>query len=233
VLKDSPHAKKVTREVATPPPRQSPVTNRRSQNLLGGERQPDREAEGYARLIRAVQAGDRHAMETLLMRAQEVAYRFSLLVCGRPDDADDAMQEALLKTFRFVARIREPEAFRAWLYRTVRNACLIGRRKRVDEPAQLLSLDESHAPGEGHDRSVDVVEPSRGPEEQAINAALRTRLARALHAVPRPYRVVVFLREIEGLSTKEVGEVLGISEANVKTRLHRARLMLQEELERS
>ena len=57
------------------------------------------------------------------MKAQEVAYRFSLLVCGRADDADDAMQEALLKTYRYAARIREPEAFRAWLYRTVRNAC--------------------------------------------------------------------------------------------------------------
>jgi RNA polymerase sigma-70 factor (ECF subfamily) len=198
---------------------------------LEGDSQP-RESDSYTQLIRDVQAGDRHAMERLLMRAQEVAYRFSLLVCGRPDEADDAMQEALLKTFRFVARIREPEAFRAWLYRTVRNACLIGRRKRVDEPSQLVSLDE-HAPGEGHDRSVDVPEPSRDPEERAINAALRTRLVRALHGVPRPYRVVVFLREIEGLSTKEVGDVLGISEANVKTRLHRARLMLREELEQS
>ncbi len=66
-----------------------------------------------------------------------------------------------------------------------------------------------------------------------MRQALRTRLGRALHNVPRPYRVVVFLREIEGLSTKEVGEVLGISEANVKTRLHRARIMLREQLERS
>jgi RNA polymerase sigma-70 factor, ECF subfamily len=231
VLKDSPHLEKVTR-TGRPSRRSGPVvTNGRDENLLEGDRHPDREAAGYAQLIRAVQAGDRHAMERLLMRAQEVAYRFSLLVCGRPDDADDAMQEALLKTFRFAAKIREPEAFRAWLYRTVRNACLIGRRKRVDEPAQFVSLDEGHPSGDGRDRSVDVVEPSRDPEARAINAALRTRLARALHAVPRPYRVVVFLREIEGLSTKEVGEVVGISEANVKTRLHRARIMLREQLE--
>ena len=81
------------------------------------------------------------------MRAQEVAYRFSLLVCGRPDDADDAMQEALLKTYRFAARIREPEAFRAWLYRTVRNACLINRRKRktLDEIALKIAYIELNA----------------------------------------------------------------------------------------
>jgi RNA polymerase sigma-70 factor, ECF subfamily len=209
------------------------VTNSRGANLLGKGTVQDRDAAGYAALIREVQAGDRHAMETLLMRAQEVAYRFSLLVCGKPDEADDAMQEALLKTYRFVEKIREPEAFRAWLYRTVRNACLLGRRRRVDEPAQMLSLDEGHADPDHHERTVDVVEPSRDPEQRAINSALRSRLARALQSVPRPYRVVVFLREVEGLSTREVGEVLGISEANVKTRLHRARIMLREQLEQS
>jgi RNA polymerase sigma-70 factor (ECF subfamily) len=207
------------------------VTNSPDSNHV---QQGPREAEvpGYAALVRAVQAGDRHAMEELLMRAQEVAYRFSLLVCGRPEEADDAMQEALLKTFRYAARIREPEAFRAWLYRTVRNACLIGRRKRVDEPAHLLSLHDADG-DEGQERTIEVADPGRDPEAHALNASLRGRLLDALRELPRPYRVVVFLREVEGLSTREVGNVLGISEANVKTRLHRARVMLREQLERS
>ena len=192
-----------------------------------------REGSTYAELVRSVQAGDQRAMETLLMRAQEVAYRFSLLVCGRPDDADDAMQEALLKTYRYAARIREPEAFRAWLYRTVRNACLIGRRKRSNEPDHFLSLDAGGGDGEGHEQHVDAVDPALDPEDRAINASLRSRLRRSLSAIPRPYRVVVVLREIEGLSTREVAEVMGISEANVKTRLHRARLLLRELLESS
>lgn len=167
------------------------------------------------------------------MRAQEVAYRFSLLVCGGADDAEDAMQEALLKTYRYAASIRQPEAFRTWLYRTVKNACLIGRRRRVDEPAHLLSLDELTGEADGSVRPLEVVDTSRGPEDQAINRRLRERLWRALRALPPAYRLVVFLREVEGLTTREVARVVGISEPNVKTRLHRARLMLRSELDRS
>jgi RNA polymerase sigma-70 factor, ECF subfamily len=206
------------------------VTKSRDANLLQEDTRTAREAAKYADLVRAVKDGDQKAMEALLMRAQEVAYRFSLLVCGRPDDADDAMQEALLKTYRFAARIREPEAFRAWLYRTVRNACLIGRRKRAAEPDHIASLDDTGPDGDGRERHLDAVDPGRGPEDQAITSSLRARLRSALAAVPRPYRVVVVLREIEGLSTREVADVMGISEANVKTRLHRARIMLREHL---
>ena len=209
------------------------VTKSPRANLLGGAPSAAPEPDSYADLVRAVQAGNKDAMETLLMRAQEVAYRFSLLVCGRPDDADDAMQEALLKTYRYAARIREPEAFRAWLYRTVRNACLLGRRKRAHEPDYLVSLDEPAGENEGRDHQVDAVDPARDPEDQAINSSLRGRLRQSLAAIPRTYRVVVVLREIEGLSTREVAEVLGIPEANVKTRLHRARLLLREHLEAS
>jgi RNA polymerase sigma-70 factor (ECF subfamily) len=212
---------------------QMAVTKSRNANLQEEETRATREGNAYADLVRAVQGGDQKAMEALLMRAQEVAYRFSLLVCGRADDADDAMQEALLKTYRYAARIREPDAFRAWLYRTVRNACLIGRRKRANEPNHIASLDDTGANGDGHDRQIDAVDPGRGPEAAAINSGLKLRLRKALAAVPRPYRVVVVLREIEGLSTREVAEVIGISEANVKTRLHRARVLLREHLDAS
>src|SRR5581483_2920806 len=85
----------------------------------------DGERAEYADLVRAASSGDRSAMEHLLMRAQEVAYRFSLLVCGHEEDAEDVMQEALLKTYRHVTQIRKPDAFRTWLYQTVRNACLM------------------------------------------------------------------------------------------------------------
>lgn len=162
------------------------------------------------------------------MRAQEIAWRFSLTVCGHADDAEDAMQEALMKTFRHLGQVRDAEAFRPWLYRTVRNACLMGRRRRVHEPARLESLD---APARGEaSSSFDPVDPGRSPEEIADNRRLRGRLLSALATLPAPYRAIVFLREMEGLSTREVAQVMGISEVNVKTRLHRARVALQSAL---
>ena len=179
----------------------------------------------------AAQTGNQQAMERLLMRAQEVAYRFSLLVCGHADDADDAMQEALLKTYRFASQIKEPAAFRAWLYRTVKNACLIGRRKRVHEPAHMVSLDELMVAPDGSVQHMDVEDGGLRPDDIVVNSRLRRTLRRALQQLPPEFRVIVFLREIEGLSTREVATVVGISEANVKTRLHRARLFLRQQLE--
>jgi RNA polymerase sigma-70 factor (ECF subfamily) len=185
----------------------------------------------YTALVRSAALGDPGALERLLLRAQEVAWRFSASVCGGGNDAEDAMQEALIKTYRYVERIREPEAFRPWLYRTVRNACLMGRRKRAGEPTRLQSLDEL-LPGPHGETRLDAPHPGKNPEQLAHNAGLRRRLRGALGKLPSSYRAIVFLREMEGLSTREVATVMGISEDNVKTRLHRARLQLQADLGR-
>lgn len=186
-------------------------------------------SDDYAELVSAATAGERGAMERLLMRAQEVAWRFSLSVCGRADDAEDAMQEALIKTYRHAGQIRDGASFRPWLYRTVRNACLIGRRKRVHEPSRLESIDAS-ADADGAPWR-EPRDPGRNPEQIAAGAERRRQIKDALKALPRPHRVVLFLREMEGLSTREVAQVLEISEDNVKARLHRARMALQKSLE--
>ena len=187
----------------------------------------------YAALIQRASGGDRGALEQLLLSAQDVAYRFSRTVCGGPSDAEDVMQEALFKTFRYVGRIREPRAFRTWLYRTVRNACLMKRRRSVHEPAHVLSLDDVLPSAEGVRHPIEVADKARGPEELSANSALRRRLRRALKGLPPSYRMIVFLRDMEGLSTREVAKVTGISEVNVKARLHRGRLFLRRSLEDS
>lgn len=183
----------------------------------------------YARLVRGAASGDREAMERLLVRAQEVAYRVSLLVCGQAEDAEDVMQDALLKTYQYVHRIEEPEAFRTWLYRTVRNACLMKRRRRVDEPRRHESLD-AREDGDARSTRIDVPDPSRPADTQLVDAWIGDRLRQALSRLPRTYRAIVVLRDIEGLSTKEVASIAQLSEANVKTRLHRARGLLRQYL---
>ena len=185
--------------------------------------------DDYAVLVRGAAAGDPSAMEQLLLRAQASAYRFSLMVCGRADDTEDVMQDALVSTYRHARDIRDPEAFRAWLYRTVRNACLLNRRKRVDEPAQLLSLD-APAQREGG-MPLDAPSSDSSPEEAAGAAERRVLLRKALLRLSAPQREIIVLRDLEGLSTREVAEVLQISEDNVKTRLHRARVALRAALE--
>ena len=185
----------------------------------------------YARLVRDAAAGDQEAMEQLLVRAQEVAYRVSLLVCGHTDDAEDVMQDALLKTYQYVNRIQDPDAFRTWLYRTVRNACLMTRRRRVGEPARYESIERARDDGrEGSAPAIEVEDRARAADDRLIDAWIGERLRRALQHLPRSYRAIVVLREIEGLSTKDVASLTGISEANVKTRLHRARTRLRKEL---
>jgi RNA polymerase sigma-70 factor, ECF subfamily len=184
----------------------------------------------YSGLVRAARTGNRDAMERLLVRAQEVAYRFSLLVCGHPEDAEDVMQEALLKTYQHVAHISEPDAFRTWLYTTVRNACLMKRRRRVGEPSSFVSLEQGVETADGV-VPVDVADAARPMDQQLSDAWVDGRLRQALSQLPPLYRMVVVMREIEGLSTREVAEIIGVSEANVKTRLHRARLMLRKQLQ--
>jgi RNA polymerase sigma-70 factor, ECF subfamily len=185
----------------------------------------------YAQLVRAAAAGVPDDMERLLMRAQEVAYRFSLLVCGQPEDAEDVMQDALMKTFRYVSRIQEPEAFRTWLYKTVRNACLMKRRRRVGEPSHHLSIEQGGVSDDGESSAITVPDSGRPADQQLMDAWIGERLRRALHALSPAYRAIVVLRDVEGLSTREVASVTNLSEANVRTRLHRARLLMRQQLE--
>jgi RNA polymerase sigma-70 factor (ECF subfamily) len=184
----------------------------------------------YAELVRLAAGGDRAALEHLLRRAQEVAFRFSFLSCGHTEDAEDVMQEALLKTYRYVGRIRDPKAFRTWLYKTVRNACLLKRRRRAHEPRHHESIEQSSSGVDGRMTALEVADRAMRPDEAAINGWLGGRLREALGTLPPLSRVIVFLREMEGLSTRDVASVLRISEDNVKTRLHRARTLLRAQL---
>jgi RNA polymerase sigma-70 factor (ECF subfamily) len=187
---------------------------------FGGRAGEQPSADAYAAVLGRVRAGDPAAIEELLARAQAIARRYSQAVCGSAPDREDAMQEALLKTFRHAGRIREPRAFRAWLYRTVKNACLIGRRRTRLEQA-TASLD---------DEAAEPADLGPGADARLESAQARARMQEALARLRPAYREAVFLRDLEGLSTREVARVLGLTEANVKVRLHRAHAQLKREL---
>lgn len=184
-------------------------------------------------LVEKAAAGDADAMEHLLARARRTAYRFGLRVCGHPEDAEDVAQDALLQTFRAVAQLSAPEAFRSWLYTVVRNACLMKRRRRAGEPSRVVSIDGRGPGDEGEAVGIDVPDAGRAPDQQVIDAHAARRLHRALIALPPTYRTIVRLRDIDGLSTRDVAAITGMSEAAVKTRLHRARALLRRELQSS
>jgi len=179
--------------------------------------EPSASVRDYTTLLERVRAGDAEALEDLLDRAQRIARRYSEAICGHAPDSEDALQEALLRTFRYAGRIREPAAFRAWLYKTVKNACLVGRRRPVAAPRHLQSLDDAL-----HAVAFEPADARPGADELVARLESSDAIRSALAALPAAYREAVFLRDLEGLSTKEVARVLGISEANVKVRLHRA-----------
>jgi RNA polymerase sigma-70 factor (ECF subfamily) len=175
------------------------------------------DADHVAALLGRARSGEAAALDELIGRALGIARRYSAAVCGQAPDREDAVQEALMQTFRHARGIREPRAFRSWLYRAVKNACLIGRRRKA-----VVPIDE--------DGRQEAIDPSRGADELVSADEDRERVHAALAALSPAYREVVFLRDLEGLSTREVARVLGITEPNVKVRLHRAHTRLRKQL---
>jgi RNA polymerase sigma-70 factor (ECF subfamily) len=169
--------------------------------------------EPYDALLERIKSGDGTAVGELVQRAQDIARRYSLTICGNAPDRDDAVQEALLSTFRHASTIRDPGAFRPWLYRTVKNACLLGRTRGA---AGMPTVPIDDRDGSGAPLQANGLAPESGVD-----------LRRAVASLPPDYREVVFLRDLEGLSTREVSDVLGLSEPNVKVRLHRAHARLR------
>lgn len=156
---------------------------------------------------------------------------FGMRVCGEREDAKDVLQETLLQAYRSLKNLQHPEALRSWLYRVAANACLMKRRKGKFEPEQELSLDELVPHGAvGH--ALEVPDPGSLPDEELARSETASIVRGAIADLPMHYRVVLVMRDMEQLTTKEVAQALGIAEPAVKMRLHRARLMIKQQLER-
>ncbi|MCS6817259.1 MAG: sigma-70 family RNA polymerase sigma factor [Blastocatellia bacterium] len=190
--------------------------------------------ESLLKVFHRAKSGDAEALEQFFALVKGRVLSFSRRICGDVDDAYDALQETLLSTFKSLPKLdfKDPKALNVWLYKVAVNACLMMRRKSKFEPEQELSLDEFLPSGQGEQKPLEIPDWSNIPEDRLLRDEIKALVRRATLALPTNYRQVLVLRDMEGLSTKEVADVLGISEQNVKIRLHRARLFMRKELER-
>lgn len=182
-------------------------------------------------LVEEMRKGEDGAFERLLGLLQNTVYSFGMKVCGQVEDAQDTMQETLLKAFQSLPGLEFPNAraLKVWLYKVAKNACLMKRRKGRFEPKTTLSLDD-FVPGAG-DTRPEIPDWSDIPLDHVLQTEIKQVVGQAVRKLPERYRVVLVLRDMEQLSTAEASDVLGISEESVKVRLHRARLFLRKELE--
>lgn len=188
------------------------------------------------RLVERTRSGDAAALEALMERYASSVYR---LVCGitrNAADAEEVVQDVFLTVFRKIDRFEARSAVRTWIYRIAVNTALNkrrGKRHEVEVPIDELLptfLPDGHRAGE---EAYLLADWSATPEEAFLAGAGREALQRAIDELPADYRAVLVMRDVEGLSNEEVARVLGHTVASVKSRLHRARLVLRERLTRT
>lgn len=150
-------------------------------------------------------------------------------MCGEREDAKDVFQDTLFTAYRSLKTVERPEAMTSWLYRVAANACLMRRRGR-HEPWREVSLEEL-APEPGKGPAAEIPDPAELPDDAAARLEVRRRVHAAVRDLPAAYRIVLVMRDMEQLTTRETADALGLEESAVKMRLHRARLMVRKTLE--
>ena len=193
-----------------------------------GADNPGRPAAGAPaddELLTAARRGDATALEALLVRYQPHLYRFGLRMCGNVEDAGDITQESLISMARSLRDFRGDSSVSSWLFTIARRFCIKKRRRSKFAPAREESLDAPDTSA-----AERLADPAPNPEQATTNRELATALTRAIDALDPSQREVLVLRDIEGLSAPEVATVLGISADAVKSRLHRARVAVRQEL---
>ncbi len=181
-------------------------------------------------LVDRVRAGDAAAFELIMRRYNQRLYRIARAILRDPSEAEDVVQEAYVRAYTRLADFNGPDGFGAWLSRIASNEALGRIRKR----GRVVAIDDwRRGGGESDDdeRGIETMpSPSPGPERLAASAELRSVIEDAIDGLPDDFRAVFVLRAVEGLTVAETAVSLGIVEATVKTRLHRARRLLRERI---
>ena len=176
-------------------------------------------------LIKSAQQGDLDAFNTLVLAYQDVVFNTALRILGDDDQAADAAQDAFVSAFRNLRAFRGG-SFRAWLLRTVTNACYDELRRRKRRPAVPLEPDA----GDGEDMESPrwLADPALTPEQELETDELEHAIQHCLDSLPTDFRAVVVLADIQGLDYSEVADSVSVPLGTIKSRLARARLRLRE-----
>jgi len=182
-------------------------------------------------LVERAQDGDREAFQTLVERYQENVYSICYGKVKDEQDAKDVSQDVFVKVFRYIENFNQESSFYTWLYRIAVNTSIDflrkqSRRKEVDYD-DTIQTDEDVEGGE-------LLMPSKlgiDPDKELGRKELREKMLEALDSLSDKHRTILTLREVEGLSYKEMADVLEISKGTVMSRLYHARQYFQEALD--
>lgn len=175
----------------------------------------------------ALRRGERAEFARLVETYSPMIYRLGLKMLTNPQDAEDLLQETFLKAYRHLKDFDGRSSLSTWLYRIAINEALMVLRRKQPE---VISIDEPNQEAGEEREPLQIVDWCCLPEEELLSAEGRTVLDQAMEKLSPLLRAVFVLRDIEGLSTRQVAQALNLSEAVVKTRLSRARLRLRQEL---
>jgi RNA polymerase sigma-70 factor (ECF subfamily) len=185
-------------------------------------------------LVARAKAGDLAAFEELVQRHERQVYTLALRMLRHQQDAEDVTQQTFLSALEHLKGFRGEATFSTWLLRIATHAALKIIRKR--NGLETISLDDATTPRE-EDGAIPhpeyIADWRQSPADLVHHAEVRQLLEEALAELDQKHRLVFLLRDVEGLSIKETAETLGLSEANTKVRLLRARLQLRERLTRT
>jgi RNA polymerase sigma-70 factor (ECF subfamily) len=177
-------------------------------------------------IVQRVRAGDRALFESLMRRHNQRVYRVVRAIVKHEADVEDAMQQAYINAFTHLHQFQERSQFSTWLIRIALHEAF-GRRRKVQRAEATTARNRVGVADDDGDFMDALTSPDADPERQAYARELHRVLEAAVDMLPESYRAVFMLRDIEGLTTSETGQGLGLGDEAVKTRLHRARAMIR------
>lgn len=180
-------------------------------------------------LVARARQGDVQAFEKLVKQYDRQVFRIAQHITQNREDAEDVVQDAFLKAYEKLDQFQGNSKFYTWLVRIAVNESLMRLRRR--RTGKMVSIDEDVETEEGS-MPRDLADWSPDPEQLYGQSELADILRKTIQGLPPGFRIVFVLRDVEGLSTEETAETLGLSVPAVKSRLLRARLQLRERLSR-